>query len=307
MERKNHGRGSALTMRLASMHVCVLLEFVERFYAGIDGFQCVCSTGICWKIICWNWWFSMCVMLEFVERLYAGIDGFNVCVLLEFVERLYATIDGFQCVFFARICWMLEFMVFNVCILLEFVEILYAGIDGFNVCVLLELSDSLCVGVVTACVCVHAESCVLQRILWFAAEVEWSAANLWFATVCSELAFAAKMCVLQRICDSLPKLSCLQRICDSLPKLNWLLRISIHCWIACSAAKLWFAAEVVLFCSEFVTRCRNWVVCSEVAFAAAKHVGCSDIAFAVELAACIEPVFAANFYNRPPRHKWLKC
>jgi hypothetical protein len=46
----------------------------------------------------------MCVMLEFVERLYAGIDGFNVCVLLEFVERLYATIDGFQCVFFARIC-----------------------------------------------------------------------------------------------------------------------------------------------------------------------------------------------------------
>jgi len=43
-------------------------------------------------------------MLEFVERLYAGIDGFNVCVLLEFVERLYATIDGFQCVFFARIC-----------------------------------------------------------------------------------------------------------------------------------------------------------------------------------------------------------
>jgi hypothetical protein len=46
----------------------------------------------------------MCVMLEFVERLYVGIDGFNVCVLLEFVERLYATIDGFQCVFFARIC-----------------------------------------------------------------------------------------------------------------------------------------------------------------------------------------------------------
>jgi hypothetical protein len=25
------------------------------------------------------------------------------------------------------------------------------------------------------------------------------------------------------------------------------------------------------------------------------------------LAACIEPVFAANFYNRPPRQKWLKC
>jgi hypothetical protein len=65
------------------------------------------------------------------------------------------------------------------CILLEIVEILYVVIDGFNVCVLLELSDSLCVGVVTACVmCVHA-----------------------------------KMCVGQRICNSLPKLSLLQRIC----------------------------------------------------------------------------------------------
>jgi hypothetical protein len=29
----------------------------------------------------------VCVLLEFIERLYAGIDGFIVCVLLEFVER----------------------------------------------------------------------------------------------------------------------------------------------------------------------------------------------------------------------------
>ena len=64
MERTNHGRGPALTMGLANMHVCVLLEFIER--------------------------------------LYAGIDGFNVCVLLEFVERLYAEIDGLQCVCSAR-------------------------------------------------------------------------------------------------------------------------------------------------------------------------------------------------------------
>jgi len=34
MERTNHGRGSALTMGLASMHVCVLLEFVERLYTN---------------------------------------------------------------------------------------------------------------------------------------------------------------------------------------------------------------------------------------------------------------------------------
>jgi len=75
--------------------------------------------------------------------------------------------------------------------MLEIVERLYAEIDGFNVCVLLELSDSLCAGVVTTCVmCVHA-----------------------------------KMCVGQRICNSLPKMSLLQRI-------------SIRCQIVCSAAKL---------------------------------------------------------------------
>jgi len=83
MERTNHGRGLALTMGLASMHVCVLLGFVERLYDGIDGF-------------------NVCLLLEFIERLYAGIDGFNVCVLLEIVERLYAEINGF-----------------NVCVLLE--------------------------------------------------------------------------------------------------------------------------------------------------------------------------------------------
>jgi hypothetical protein len=46
----------------------------------------------------------VCVLLQFIERLYAGIDGFNVCVLLEFVDRLYAEIDCFQCVCSARIC-----------------------------------------------------------------------------------------------------------------------------------------------------------------------------------------------------------
>jgi len=30
MERTNHGRGLALTMGLASMHVCVMLELIER-------------------------------------------------------------------------------------------------------------------------------------------------------------------------------------------------------------------------------------------------------------------------------------
>jgi len=114
-----------------------MLEFVERLYAGIDGFNVLTKDYVLkWMV------FNVCILLEFIEILYAGIDGFNVCVLLEIVERLYAEIDG------------------------------------FNVCVLLELSHSLCAGVVTACVmCVHT-----------------------------------KMCVGQRICDSLPKLSLLQRI-----------------------------------------------------------------------------------------------
>jgi hypothetical protein len=51
--------------------VCVLLEFVERLYDGIDGF-------------------NVSVLLEIVERLYAGIDGFNVCVLLELSDSLCA-------------------------------------------------------------------------------------------------------------------------------------------------------------------------------------------------------------------------
>ena len=67
---------------------------------------------------------------------------------------------------------------FNVCVLLGFVEGLCVEIDGFNMCVLLELSDSLYAGVVTTC-------------------VVWG---------------HAKMCVLQRNCDWLPKLCQLQRI-----------------------------------------------------------------------------------------------
>ena len=34
-------------MGLDTMHVCVLLEFDERFYAGIDYFICV----LCWNLV----------------------------------------------------------------------------------------------------------------------------------------------------------------------------------------------------------------------------------------------------------------
>ena len=67
----------------------------------------------------------------------------------------------------------------------------------FNVCVLLELSDSVYAGVITACVvCVHA-----------------------------------KMCVVQRNCDSLPKLRRLQRI-------------GIRCRTYVGCSELAFAAEM---------------------------------------------------------------
>jgi hypothetical protein len=72
--------------------------------------------------------------------------------------------------------------------------------------------------------------------------------------VCSELAFVAKLCILQRICDSLPKLSCLQ----------W---ISIRCRIVCFYSESVIRCRSCIVCSEFVTRFWNWVVCSEVAFA----------------------------------------
>jgi hypothetical protein len=34
--------------------------------------------------------FKVCILLEFVERLYARIDGFNMCVLLELSDGLCA-------------------------------------------------------------------------------------------------------------------------------------------------------------------------------------------------------------------------
>jgi len=57
------------------------------------------------------------------------------------------------------------------------------------------------------------------------------------------LRFAVEMCVLQRIWESLWKLSWLLRICYSLSKLSFLQRISIRCRIVCPAANLQFAAE----------------------------------------------------------------
>jgi hypothetical protein len=34
-------------LKLMVFNVCVLLEFIKGLYVVIDGFQCVCSAGIC--------------------------------------------------------------------------------------------------------------------------------------------------------------------------------------------------------------------------------------------------------------------
>ena len=66
--------------------------------------------------------------------------------------------------------------------------------------------------------------------------------HCWNCVGCSELAFAAELCVVQRNCDSLPS----GVLCSE---------VVIRCrsWVGCS---------------EIVIRCRNWVVCYELAFAA---------------------------------------
>jgi hypothetical protein len=107
MEITNHGRGLALTMGLASMHVCVLLGFVE---------------GLCDEI-----------------------DGFNVCVLLEFIERLYVVIDGFQCVCSAGILlkdYLLKLMVSMCVFLLELSDSVYAGV--VTTCVVCACQNVCC-------------------------------------------------------------------------------------------------------------------------------------------------------------------
>jgi hypothetical protein len=141
---------------------------------------------------------------------------------------------------------------------------------------------------------------------------------------CSELAFAAELCVVQRNFDSLPKLCRLQRInnslpsgvfcselaircqsgvvyskslpklswlqrnCDSLPKLSCLLRVSICCRNCGASSETVFAAKLAAG-SETVLL-PNWLP-------AANQFSLPN------WAACSEPVLAADFYNKPPRKK----
>jgi len=78
-------------------------------------------------------------------------------------------------------------------------------------------------------------------------------------------------------------------------------------------AAIWYSLPICVLRSEILFRCRSWTSCSEVIFAAElcvvqRNCGAnSGVVLAAELAACGEPVLAADSYNKPPRQEWLKC
>jgi len=90
------------------------------------------------------------------------------------------------------------------------------------------------------------------------------------------------VCVLQWICDWLPKLSCLQRISFRCWKCVFCNEFVIRCWNWVLHNELTFVAENVS-CSEFVIRCRNWVGCSELAFTAESVCFATNVWFAAEI------------------------
>jgi hypothetical protein len=110
-----------------------------------------------------------------------------------------------------------------------------------------------------------AEIALFAVNLGFTAEVKLFVANFWNWVVCSELTFAAELCVVQRIWDWMPKLNCLQWIWNSLPKLSCLQRINIRCRIVCFEENLGFAAEVVWSAANFIWNslpklsCLQWI------------------------------------------------
>ena len=186
----------------------------------------------------------------------------------------------------------------------------------FHVCVLLECCwRIMCWNWWFWFVCWAAKFC-------FAAATEPPAAN-WYSlliyvlrnkilfrcrnwTSCSELIFAADLCVAQRN-----------------PQLNLLQRSDIRCRFVCCAAKFcfvaatepaaanWYLLPICVLRSEILFRCRNWTCCSEVIFTAElcvmqRNCGAnSDAVFVAELAACGEPVLAAEMGS--PQRTSSRC
>jgi len=59
-----------LCAEIDGFNVCVLLEFIERLYVVIDGFQCVCSAGILLKDYVLKLMVSMCVLCWNLATMY---------------------------------------------------------------------------------------------------------------------------------------------------------------------------------------------------------------------------------------------
>ena len=109
---------------------------------------------------------------------------------------------------------------------------------------------------------------VLQRI----------SIRCWNCVVYSELTFAAEVVLSVVNQRSLPKVYCLQRICDSLSKLSCLQWISICCQNYIGCGELAFVAEIVLsavnehslskWCclQQISVCCRKCVVCSKLEY-----------------------------------------
>ena len=182
-------------------------------------------------------------------------------------------------------------------------------------CVLLEFIERF-----------HAEIVVLK--LMCSAGTYWKiiCCNWWFS-----------MCVAQRNSVSLPQLNLLQRIdiccrfvcCAvkfgftaaieppaakwySLPQLNLQQRSDIHCRFVCCAAKFCFAAATEPPAAKWYSL-PSCALCSETVAPTAMQSSLPNWQPAANQfslpkgAACSELVLAVDFYNKPPRHKWLKC
>ena len=106
------------------------------------------------------------------------------------------------------------------------------------------------------------------------------------------------MSVLQRIYDSLPKLSYLQQICDSLLELNCVFcsEFLFRCLSRVVCNELAFVVEMGALQRICDSLLKLRVVCNEVAFIAAKHIGCSEVAFGARIVAPTEKQFSLLNY-----------
>jgi len=226
VEITNHGKGLTLTMGLASMHVCVLLGFVE---------------GLC-----------------------AEIDGFNVCLLQRISIRCRIVCCTTNCDSLPKLCRLQRISIRrrNWVVCSEFV------IRCRNWVFCSELAFAA--ETVSAAANWHSlpKLCRLQRIgircrNWVVCSEFVIRCRNW--VFCSELAFTAELCVMQRNCDSLPKLSCL-------------LRVSICCRNCGANSETVFAAEL-----GSLQRTSSCCRIGQPAVFAAKLVACSETVFDAEL------------------------